>query len=53
MRVGRMRILRMGRVKILRVGLRVLPLDELHQCVELVLEGLLEFLVEGVHGSIK
>jgi hypothetical protein len=46
MRVGRMRMLRMGGVNILRVGLRVLPLDELRQCVELVLEGFLEFLAD-------
>ena len=53
MRVGRMRMLRMGGVNILRVGHRVLTLDELCQCVELVLKGLLEFLVEGSHGHVR
>ena len=49
MRVGRMRMFKMGGVKILRVGLRVLSLDVLHQCVEIVLEGLLE----GGHGRVQ
>jgi hypothetical protein len=53
MRVGIMRMFIMGVVNILGVGLMVLTLDELCQCVELVLEGLLELLVEGDHGLIQ
>jgi hypothetical protein len=53
MRVGRMRMLRMGGVNILGVGFMVLPLDELRQGVELIVEGLLEFFAEGDHDRVQ